>query len=185
MTTLVIGGPGSGKSALAEELAVKTGDEKRYYLATMAVCDADGAERVKRHRSQREGKGFVTIEREMDLPGILPELEDAGEAAVLIECVANLVGNEMQRADKALPGSFADELMSEIRFLADHVRDLIIVTDEFEKESGEYDASTRMYVRLLDLVNEKLLEFADVVYDLRNDSGRHIVQNFVSGGVVR
>ena len=175
MTTLVIGGPASGKSALAEELAVKTGDEKRYYLATMAVCDADGAERVKKHRSQREGKGFVTIESQTDLPGVLPELEDAEKAAVLIECVANLVGNEMQRAGKVLPGPFADELMSEIRFLA----------DEFEKESVEYDDSTRMYVRLLDLVNEKLLEFADVVYDLRNDSGRHIVQNFVLGGVVR
>ena len=43
MITLVIGGSGSGKSAYAEQMAVKAaGNGSLYYVATMQVCDEEG-----------------------------------------------------------------------------------------------------------------------------------------------
>ena len=183
MKTLVIGTHDSGKSALAEELALKTGDSRRYYLATMIVLDDAGRERVQRHRLSREGKGFITIERPLDITGILAEMEDAADSVVLLECMANLVGNEMHRVECPDPEphtegilqnmgrpdaeQFADSIMSDIECLAENVHNLIIVTDEYEKDGPGYTDAARDYVKRLDMVNERLLDFADVVYDLR------------------
>ena len=57
----IIGRPNSGKSAKAEEMALKTG-LKPYYLATMKVMDESGQKRVQKHREMRAGKGFDTLE---------------------------------------------------------------------------------------------------------------------------
>ena len=67
MIYLVIGTQNSGKSELAENLSMETGDSSRLYLATMKIYDEAGRERVKKHRQQREGKGFVTIEQELNV----------------------------------------------------------------------------------------------------------------------
>ena len=53
MTSIVIGKSNTGKSLLAEKLALETGDEKVYYLATMNVMDDAGRERVEKHKKQR------------------------------------------------------------------------------------------------------------------------------------
>ena len=161
---LVIGTPNSGKSALAEELAIRINAPVRYYLATMEVRDEAGRKRVVKHRRLREGKGFVTIERTCDLTKALPEMKDAARSVVLLECMANLVGNEMHRACSLEEDRFADRILGDIQFLAAHVRHLIVVTDEYEKDDRGYDDETRTYVRLLDLVNGKLMERADTVY---------------------
>ena len=110
MIRLVIGTHGSGKSALAENLAMKTGDPFRIYLATMKVLDDEGKERVARHRRQREGKGFVTIEKEYGICDILERIEKPMETTLLLECVANLVGNEMY--DNPKHGIVADSLFN-------------------------------------------------------------------------
>ena len=185
MIIVVIGTHNSGKSVLAEDLAVQTGDPFRYYLATMQAVDAAGRQRVLRHRMQREGKGFVTIEIAYDSTKALLRMAHASEATVLLECVANLVGNEMHRAGFPEAGSegtglrenpvrsiaqerFARSILKDIQTLAAHVRNLIIVTDVYEKDGAGYDDSTRQYVKLLDLVNEKLLEYVDRVCDVRD-----------------
>ena len=54
MITLVIGGSGSGKSAYAEQMAVKAaGKGSLYYVATMQVYDEEGKKKVERHQKMR------------------------------------------------------------------------------------------------------------------------------------
>ena len=86
MVTLVIGGSGSGKSAYAEHLLDDVPDEK-YYLATMQVYDEEMQKKVDRHRQNREGKGFQTIEKPTDV-GSLGDLVQG--KAVLLECMSNV-----------------------------------------------------------------------------------------------
>ncbi|MCR5674105.1 MAG: bifunctional adenosylcobinamide kinase/adenosylcobinamide-phosphate guanylyltransferase [Lachnospiraceae bacterium] len=176
MTILVIGKPDSGKSLLAEELTLQTGCARRYYLATMKIMDRDGADRVKRHRRQREGKGFVTIERPLDITGAVAAMECPAEAAVLLECVSNLAGNELyddpenggkMPFDQASRQRLAEKIVREIEELAGQVHDLIIVSAAYEQDGEDYDEDTRNYVRLLDLVNELLSDRVDEVRDLR------------------
>ena len=175
MTELIIGTADSGKSALAEDLAMRTGDGRRYYLATMKVCDEEGRKRVEKHRKMREGKGFVTIERQYALSGFADEIEKPGEVTVLLECVSNLVGTLLYekpdrirqlKSDGSGKIRFAEEVSGDIAELAGKVHNLIIVTNEYKVEDG-FDEETRLYVELLDIVNERLRNMADRTYDLR------------------
>ena len=183
MTVLVLGTPDSGKSQIAEELAMKTGDEKRCYLATMKIMDEAGKKRVERHRQKREGKGFFNIEKAYGISEVPRQIENPANTTVLLECVSNLVGNELfenpMRKDMLIPGPakishaererFADEVLGEIKVLAESVHHLILVSNSFKAEGETYDDQTRLYVQMMELVNQRLLAFADRIYDLRNE----------------
>ncbi len=177
MMTLVIGTPDSGKSLLAEELCLRTGDRERYYLATMQVMDEEGIRRVKKHRKQREGKGFITLERELAPAGAVEEMAHPGEATVLLECVSNLVGNELYKEPLSRNPDeerFAEKIAAEIGQLADSVHHLVVVTNDYPLSDPGYDEPTIKYVSILQAVNRKLRLLADEIYDLtkKNGSGK-------------
>lgn len=99
MMYLIIGGSGSGKSVYAEELLFSLPDAgKKYYIATMQVYDEESVRRVKKHRKQREGKKFYTIEQPVHVSKALAQM-DAGKKSAMLECVSNLVANEMFTKD--------------------------------------------------------------------------------------
>lgn len=94
MITLVTGGCGSGKSEYAENLVVVSGCPCKWYVATMEVWGNEDRRKVERHRKQRAGKGFHTIERPRGLNALrIPGSPE--QTAVLLECVSNLAANEM------------------------------------------------------------------------------------------
>ena len=178
MITLIIGTNNSGKSELAEKLAVQRGTGRKYYLATMQLCDDASRARAEKHRRMRAGKGFLTIEKECRIREVLSSIEDAEEALVLLECVSNLVGNELHSDPKWLRSfgsgeapedTFTEMIVSDIKAVADRVRELILVTNEYDKDDAGYDRQTRIYVELLSRVNERLRDAADEVIDLRKD----------------
>ena len=160
---IITGKQNSGKSLRAEELAVSYG-KPLFYLATMKIMDEEGRKRVEKHRKQREGKGFITIECEYGIRQAFDVIGDPAGATVLLECVANLVGNELydnpDRAwskdpMKADPDDFARAITEDIRYLDDHVDNLIVVTSEYEAD--EYaDEETKLYIDLFDRVNKTL-----------------------------
>ena len=109
MMYLIIGGSGSGKSAYAEELLFSLPDAgKKYYIATMQVCDEESRRRVQKHRKQREGKRFDTIEQPVHVSGALTQM-DAGKKSAMLECVSNLVANEMFAKDIYAEDMYADD----------------------------------------------------------------------------
>ncbi|WP_051656547.1 bifunctional adenosylcobinamide kinase/adenosylcobinamide-phosphate guanylyltransferase [Butyrivibrio sp. AE3004] len=195
MIYLVMGTKNSGKSLLAEDLAINTGDPHRIYLATMKIYDDEGKERVQRHRRQREGKGFDTIEREYNITDVISSIDEPGKTTVLLECVSNLVGNEMYENAKErgfcdlkadilkdmisddssekqscnLLNDFSEIIAEDIKRLGDSVNNLIIVTNEYEKDAEGYDDETRLYVKVLCMVNKNLMDFSDKIYDLRKE----------------
>ena len=177
MIILIVGKQNSGKSLFAEELAAGSGTDRHYYLATMKVCDEAGRERVIRHRKQREGKGFITIELQYGINRAVQMMEEPENSVVLLECIANLVGNEMydnperawaegkkeERYAAIDEDEFAETVMKDIKLLSDNVKELVIVSDEYDT-GGVKDEETRKYIRLLSLMNKRLAEYADKVY---------------------
>jgi len=174
MIIVVKGTPDSGKSALAERLACElAGNMKKCYIATMIPYGEAGVERVKKHQKMREGKGFETIEK----PDSLSNIDEAvfgDECTCLLECVSNLVGNEMYlEANKFLSDNEIKELIiEEIKSIGSKSTNLVIVTNEFPKDMDGYDDSTRRYVYITDLVNESLKENADRVYEYKQGDWR-------------
>ena len=67
MKVLVTGGAASGKSEYAEKVLLSlAGSGEKLYIACMRN-DSEAAKRIARHRALREGKGFVTIEKDTGL----------------------------------------------------------------------------------------------------------------------
>ena len=163
MVALVIGVPDSGKSALAEELAMElSGDDKRIYLATMEVLDEAGKRRVEKHRKLREGKGFFTIEapvKAFDAVMDDPELENS---TVLVECISNLVGNVMH--DDSVKDDASSVVVRDVTAICSAAKNVVIVTNSFNV-SKEFDEETIEYIKCLDKVNDSLNGLADEVYE--------------------
>ena len=177
MMHLVIGGSASGKSAYAENLACSLAEQKelteplrKYYVATMESFGEEGAARVKKHRDMRRGKGFITIEQPRNV-GALARQKRLQGSVVLVECMSNLVANEMFSSETPLPPEqILESIRSDIRNLAEITEHLIIVTNDVFGDGYVYDESTMKYVVLLGQVNRLLAEMArevvEVVYSI-------------------
>lgn len=165
MTVLIIGYPDSGKSKIAEDMAMElSAPGERIYLATMIPYGDEGRERVERHRAMRAGKGFVTMEVPYDVYAAVMETGDAAGRTLLLECVSNLVANEMFERRTA-PEAAVDKITEDVEKLSSLARDLIIVSNHYEI-SDVFDEETRLYSKTLDAVNEKLKDIADSVITL-------------------
>lgn len=179
MLYVVTGGSGSGKSVYAEQLAVTIFKRKRdenksrsvemprlYYIATMHPADEECLNRIKRHREMRKDKGFITIERSVGLEQINAGKQDI----VLIECMSNLLANEMYLADGRIRrnGQYAEaeeQLKNAVFYpmkrLAENAGCVIVVTNEVFSEGKHYDEETERYCRLLGTINSWLGKLAD------------------------
>ncbi|MBS5196818.1 MAG: bifunctional adenosylcobinamide kinase/adenosylcobinamide-phosphate guanylyltransferase [Clostridiales bacterium] len=161
MIVLVTGGSGSGKSAFAEDKVLSFGKARRIYIATMYPFDMESKKRISRHRNMRAGKGFETVECYTNLKDLLlPK-----DSVVLLECMSNLVANEMFQKDGAKERT-AEEILEGIREIAGYVRHLVIVTNEIFSEAAIYEGETETYRKYLGEINRSLGEMADEVYEV-------------------
>lgn len=165
---IITGGSGSGKSAYAEnritELA--NGQMPVYYLATMQVYGEEGRQRVEKHRRQREGKGFLTIEQPRSIADAL-QVMVPGNKAVLLECMSNLVANEMFAAEiPADMESVHNKIIAGIQALRKECENLVIVTNNVFEDGEFYDDTTMEYIRTLGSVNASFAELADEVWEV-------------------
>lgn len=188
MMYLIIGGSGSGKSAYAEELLFSLPDAgKKYYIATMQVCDEESVRRVKKHRKQREGKKFYTIEQPVHVSKALAQM-DAGKKSAMLECVSNLVANEMfakdvyaedmhaddcdiietglKKSKDCSAEVVADKIVDDIMKLYQPLQQLVIVSNNVFEDGISYDEMTMEYIKTMGIVSQKLAAVADVVTEV-------------------
>lgn len=161
MLYIITGGSGSGKSAYAENLILKLGDEKRYYIATMHPFDRESYRRIDRHRAMRADKGFVTIEKYTNLE----EIVISKDADVLLECMSNLVANEMYEENGAGEDT-VDAVLEAVRVLKSKAKNLIIVTNEISSDCQQYSEETLKYMKYLGEINCALAKEADMVTEV-------------------
>lgn len=161
MVILVTGGSGSGKSAFAEEKVMELSEDHRVYLATMERRDEESEKRIYRHQQMRKEKKFHTVE----CPCGLERLSFQKEDTVLLECVSNLMANELYGVD-GRKSNVTECVTEDISSIAKQVKHLILVTNDVFKEGLCYDESTNEYCRMLGRINEKLAALSDEVYEV-------------------
>lgn len=105
--TLVFGGARSGKSALAENLALASGKEV-VYVATSHAGDAEMAERIAHHRLRRPAT-WSTVEEQLALARMLRE-HCAAHRLVLVDCLTLWLSNLMFSDGRTYPEVGAVEL---------------------------------------------------------------------------
>ncbi len=161
MMVLVTGGSGSGKSLLAESMAVRLKREPLYYLATMKLWDAECEMRVQKHRQQRAGKGFCTVETPDHLREAAANLEMGGSA--LLDCISNLVANEQFGTCVSQP---AQVVVTGVLALANRLEHLVIVTNEVCSDGIPQDKAMQTYLQTIGAVNCALAKEADIVVEV-------------------
>ncbi|WMJ89527.1 bifunctional adenosylcobinamide kinase/adenosylcobinamide-phosphate guanylyltransferase [Anaerocolumna sp. MB42-C2] len=166
MIILVTGGSGSGKSKFAENLAVKLRNKDLLYIATMIPMDEESLIRIKRHQNQRKEKGFQTLERYTDLKN----LEINNYPAVLLECMSNLLANEMY-CENGISNLFEkvpvkEEILKGITHLAAVCEHVIIVSNEVFSDNGSHYEETSQYINILGEINCTIANMASNVYEI-------------------
>lgn len=165
MVILITGGSGSGKSALAERLVgVLQQDGKKYYIATMHVAGEEGLSRVEKHRRQRAGKDFLTLEQETDIGRLCAALEQ--DSLCLLECLSNLAANEMFANGARTAAEVVDKTGRELeRLFAAAAHVIVVSCDVFEGGAG-YDGGTPEYIEALGRLQEQIARRADIVVEV-------------------
>ncbi len=190
MLILVTGGSGSGKSAFAEQLAVRFAGQicrergGLYYLATMTARDGESLARIARHRAQRAGYGFRTVECGPDFFLSCAAGEDAvlapapvgtsetGQAVfgeqsvVMLEDLSNLLAGCLYPEPLWKAGEDACRMPEILGGLAAAAGCMVIVTNEIFSEPMAWGEETLNYIRLLGAWNARLAAAADGVAEV-------------------
>ena len=151
--TLVLGGARSGKSRFAEGLARQHGGP-RTYLATAEAFDDEMRQRIARHRDQRAGDGWQTVEAPLDPAAALPR-----QGLVLLDCVTVWLGNLMHHER---------DLRAEVSNLCAALEacpaEVILVSNEVGLSIVPENAMARRFRDEQGLANQALAAIADNVY---------------------
>ncbi len=160
MIAFIHGGSGSGKSALAEDLLLAQKERAAargaslVYIATMFPGDAEARDRIAKHRAARAHKGFETLELRSDLASAeFPE-----GSAVLLECLGNLLANELfSPAGAGSSGNAAREsILRGVDALDRRAARAIIVSNDVFADGVDYPAATRRYIDALADLNRTI-----------------------------
>ncbi len=161
MSTFISGGCKNGKSTCAQRIAALL-DAPRYYIATMIPRDDEDRERILRHRLDRAGLGFETIECGRDILGALDRANAGG--AFLLDSVTALLSNEMFAAD----GVHADagtKIASELIEFVRRAPHTVIVSDFIYADATLYDPLTEAYRAALAHIDRQLARHCDNVLE--------------------
>ncbi len=154
---LVLGGARSGKTALAERLALRMG-EKPAYLATAEALDDEMAERVAAHQRSRQAR-FATIEEPMELAQALFAASQSHDV-ILVDCLTLWITNLL-----SMERDVADEVESLVEMLdAMESSRVIIVSNEVGLGIVPDNALARTFRDLSGAAHQRLAEVCGHVY---------------------
>lgn len=161
MISFVLGGSGSGKSEFAEGITMKIPCKDKYYIATMQPFDDEAYAKIERHRQMRANKGFETIECQTNLRSVnVPK-----GSTVLLECISNLVANEMYSNEGAGENT-VEAIIDGIRGLIPQCGNLIIVSNNVFTDGDSYDQDVIRYIDYIAKVNNFIADIADQVVEV-------------------
>jgi adenosylcobinamide kinase/adenosylcobinamide-phosphate guanylyltransferase len=163
--TLVTGGSRSGKSAFAQQLAEQD-NAPRLFIATCPNIDSETDSRVSRHRREREGRDWLTVEE----PVLLAQQLGRAPAgtSVLIDCLTLWVSNLMHEAEQQ--GGAADEeriaeLAAQLGAAASrHQGRVVMVTSEVGLGIVPDNPAARRFRDLAGRCNQVMAAAADEVF---------------------
>ena len=163
MKIFISGGAKNGKSMFAQEIAKElSGEGHLWYLATMEPRDDEDDARVIRHRKEREGWGFKTVEWGRNIALHCEEFDCKG--TYLVDSITALLSNEMfggmsGEPDKSAPERVAKDLIA----FSEAAENVVFVSDNIFCDAAFYDDWTDSYREGLAFADRRIAEKCDVV----------------------
>lgn len=161
MSTFISGGCKNGKSYYAQRVAKQSGTPL-YYIATMIPHDSEDDARIDRHRREREGWGFETLECGANILDCLKLADPNG--SFLLDSVTALLSNEMFAPDGFHPDA-AEKVAAELCEFARRAPNTVFVSDYIYSDAALYDDWTEVYRRGLALIDRALAGACDCVLE--------------------
>ncbi|NCA68983.1 MAG: bifunctional adenosylcobinamide kinase/adenosylcobinamide-phosphate guanylyltransferase [Sphingobacteriia bacterium] len=151
---LILGGVRSGKSRLAERLALAS-DWPVLYVATARAEDAEMAERIAQHRARRHAD-WSLIEEPLELGQVLAR-ECAPERCVLVDCLTLWLTNALLATDAADPPARLAQRIAALRAaVAGAPGRLILVANETNLGVVPLGELTRRFCDLAGVLHQDL-----------------------------
>ncbi len=155
--SLILGGVKSGKSALAERLAIST-KLNVTYIATATADDTAMQQRISHHQQQRPSH-WHTVEEPIQLAKVLAD-HCQNNQCVLVDCLTLWLTNLLMQDNEAL-------LQTEIATLLDILPNikgkLIIVSNETNMGIMPLGDLTRRYCDEIGLLHQAIAALSDTV----------------------
>lgn len=156
MHALVLGGIRSGKTALAESLALQAPGPV-VYVATATADDAEMAERIARHRANRPPE-WELEEEPLALASVMAR--HAGRApCLLIDCMSLWLSNLLAAGEETLE----QQMDSFLEAVENWPGTLVVVSNEVGLGVVGMDALTREFCDRLGWLNQDLAARCDRV----------------------
>jgi len=154
-TILITGGARSGKSAIAEAMALRIAP-RAVYIATAEALDAGMAARIAAHQARR-GAEWQTLAEPLDLARALRETDRLGPR--LIDCLTLWLSNLMLSGRDWVPA--CGDLVDALYLQQDPV---VIVTNEVGGGIVPDNALARDFRDAAGLLNQRIAAVVDEVY---------------------
>ncbi len=153
---IVIGAASSGKSSYAEELATSF-KHPLVYIATLKPFVEEDYKRIENHKKLRKGKGFTTYE----VYGLInQEIDELEDRVVLIECMSNIVANNLFSGDRRENNYYINAIADDIIKIKNRAKEVVLVTNDIVRESTDYGKDTTDYIEILSEINKILVTHA-------------------------
>jgi adenosylcobinamide kinase/adenosylcobinamide-phosphate guanylyltransferase len=159
---LITGGARSGKSRQAQQLGESL-PGKKLFVATCPITDEEMRQRIERHRQDRQGAGWQTVEETVNLEQALAD--NSACEVVLIDCLTLWINNLLFTD----AGNMLDEeaVSVKVRKLIDVCAKrsgvVIMVTNEVGLGIVPENALARRYRDLVGRCNQEIAAVADRV----------------------
>lgn len=152
-----------GKSTLAQRLAVAQG-VNRVYIATMRPHDREDDRRILRHRRERDGWGFQTVECSTHIERLCDTLPDS--ASLLLDSTTALLAEEMFAQDGTMDPLAADRVPAGLLRVFAAFSNVVVVSDSIYADGVRYADSTEAYRRGLAAIDRSLAAAGDAVIEM-------------------
>lgn len=161
---LVTGGARSGKSVYAQRRAEHLG-QKRIYIATCPVIDAEMQTRIDTHKQARAGHNWLTVEEETEL-GSAIEKSVRGDV-ILVDCLTLWINNLLygsKISQKRISESDIEKRCQNILQVSrSHAGPVLFVTNEVGSGIVPDNEEARHYRDLVGRCNQTMAAGADEV----------------------
>lgn len=167
----ISGGVRSGKSQLAEELAIKRAQwygKQLHYVATGERSDKEMLERITHHQQSRQksGQHWKTWEQPREIHQLASNF--SANDIILLDCITTLLNNEFfydnRWSNQAYQLQLGEKLLKDIKELASAANTLILVSNEILHDVMSEEPLVRVYGKLLGTLHQRIVEVADEAY---------------------
>ena len=164
MNIFISGGCKNGKSYYAQHLAKQQAADHLplYYIATMEPADEEDDARILRHRDERDGWGFITLEQSRDIGSLQADFT----GSFLLDSVTALLSNEMFLRDGTVDRTAYLRVAEGLEQFAEKSGNIVFVSDYIYSDAVKYEELTELYRKGLAWIDRTLAKKCDAVIEV-------------------